>query len=270
MGVFDGVHRGHRHLISQLLQVADRRGLQPVAVTFDRHPLAVVNPGSQPQAICSLADRIQRLEIPTITLPFTSELRSLTAHEFLRLLRSHGITLLLMGFNNRIGSDRLSGAELRSNPEGVEVITAEAHPQEGVCSSAVRQAVAQGDMTTAADLLGAPFSYEAMVEHGKQLGRTIGFPTANLQVLPGRLIPPPGVYAARALGRPCVVNIGCRPTVDTNGHITIEAHIVGFEGNLYDRPLRIEFMRRLRGEKKFSSLEELKQQIQEDVNQSII
>ncbi len=269
VGVFDGVHRGHRHLLEQLRTLAAERGMEPVVVTFDRHPLSVVSPDRVPPAICSLEERLQRLGVEAITLPFTAELRQLTAREFLRLLRNHGITLLLMGFNNRIGSDRLSGADLRSNGEGVEVLTASAHPQEGVCSSAVRQAVSQGDMEAAAQLLGSPFSYEATVEHGKQLGRTIGFPTANLQVLPDRLIPPPGVYAGRALDLPCVVNIGHRPTVDSDGHITIEAHIIGYEGDLYDRPLRVEFLRRLRGEKKFASLDQLKQQIQEDVNQSI-
>ena len=268
IGVFDGVHRGHQFLLEQLKTEAERRDYQPVALTFDRHPLELVNPGAVPARICSLKERLELLRragVEPIVLEFTPELRAMSAREFCAFIRTLGVDLLLMGFNNRIGSDRKRGAELIDEP--IEIIVARELPEGGVSSSAVRKSVGQGDMELAAKLLGRPFVIEGKVVTGRQIGRTIGFPTANIQ--PGEanaLMPPIGVYAGEVDGRPAVINIGRRPTVNNGNDVTIEVHILDFQGDLYGRHLRVEFLRRLRPEMKFSGFDELKAQIQKDID----
>ncbi|MBD5360825.1 MAG: riboflavin biosynthesis protein RibF [Bacteroides sp.] len=268
IGVFDGVHRGHQFLLEQLKTEAERRDYQPVALTFDRHPLELVNPGAVPARICSLQERLELLRragVEPIVLEFTPELRAMSAREFCAFIRTLGVDLLLMGFNNRIGSDRKRGAELIDEP--IEIIVARELPEGGVSSSAVRKAVGQGDMELAAKLLGRPFVIEGKVVTGRQIGRTIGFPTANIQPSEANaLMPPIGVYAGEVDGRPAVINIGRRPTVNNGNDVTIEVHILDFQGDLYGRHLRVEFLRRLRPEMKFSGLDELKAQIQKDID----
>lgn len=267
IGVFDGVHAGHRHLLDQLKREARERGLEPVAVTFDRHPMELVAPESVPPRICTVGERAELLRaegVEPILLEFTPGMRAMTAREFLSRLRTEaGVELLLMGFNNRIGSDRRAGAELSDSP--VEIVVASELPEAGASSSAVRRAVSLGDMERAAALLGRRFALEGEVVSGRQVGRTIGFPTANISVASGQLVPPNGVYEARAGKYRAVVNIGRRPTLDNGDDVTIEAHLLGFEGNLYGKRLRVEFVRRLRPEMKFGSLEELKLQIERDI-----
>ncbi len=267
IGVFDGVHCGHQHLINQLIEECRKRNLEPVALTFNRHPLELVNPGAVPPQICSIKERLQRLReagIEPVVLDFTPEMRALSAREFCEYLRAEGFELLLMGFNNRIGSDRRRGSELTD--AAVEVLVATELPEEGVCSSAVREAVGRGEMERATELLGRPFAIEGEVVKGRQVGRTIGFPTANIRPdVPGQLLPPVGVYAGRVDNRLSVINIGRRPTLDNGDDITIEVHILDFSGDLYGRHLRVELLRRLRPERKFSGLEELKEQINKDI-----
>lgn len=266
VGVFDGVHAGHRHLLHQLKEIARRRGLKPVAVTFSRHPLELVAPGAVPSQICTADERERLLRkegVEPLWLDFTPELRAMTAKQFLELLRAKGVGLLLMGFNNRIGSDRRCGAELTDG--AVEVLTADELPEGGVSSSEVRGAVESGDMERAARMLGRPFALEGEVIAGRQVGRTIGFPTANIRVRPGMLMPPNGVYEAAVGDRKAVVNIGCRPTLDNGSDITVEVHLLDFDGNLYGKTLSVEFLRRLRREMKFGSLDELKAQISRDI-----
>ncbi|MBD5343211.1 MAG: riboflavin biosynthesis protein RibF [Bacteroides sp.] len=268
IGVFDGVHRGHQFLLEQLKTEAERRDYQPVALTFDRHPLELVNPGAVPARICSLQERLEllrRAEVEPIVLEFTPELRAMSAREFCAFIRTLGVDLLLMGFNNRIGSDRKRGTELIDEP--IEIIVARELPEGGVSSSAVRKSVGQGDMELAAKLLGRPFVIEGKVVTGRQIGRTIGFPTANIQPSEANaLMPPIGVYAGEVDGRPAVINIGRRPTVNNGNDVTIEVHILDFQGDLYGRHLRVEFLRRLRPEMKFSGFDELKAQIQKDID----
>ena len=266
VGVFDGVHAGHRHLLHQLKEIAIRRGLKPVAVTFSRHPLELVAPEAVPPQICTASERERLLRaegVEPLWLDFTPELRAMTATQFLEMLRAKGVGLLLMGFNNRIGSDRRCGAELADGP--IEVATATELPQEGVSSSEVRSAVESGDMERAAHMLGRPFALKGEVVAGRQVGRTIGFPTANIRVGAGALMPPNGVYEAAVGDRKAVVNIGCRPTLDNGSDVTVEVHLLDFDGNLYGKMLKVEFLRRLRPEMKFGSLEELKAQIARDI-----
>ncbi len=271
IGVFDGVHRGHTHLIDQLKAEAAKRGLRPAVITFSNHPLRLVNPEATPRQICPLPERISRLQtlgVEPIVLDFTEELRSMTAARFLEFIRSRGVEMLMMGFNNRIGSDRKRGSELVGAP--VEVIVGTELPDDSASSSLIRSAVNAGDTEGATRLLGRPFSIEGEVVKGRQIGRTIGFPTANISVGPDQLLPPNGVYEAQAFGQEigthkAVVNIGRRPTLNNGEDITVEAHLLGFSGDLYGQGLRVDFLRRIRPEMKFNSLDELKAQIQRDI-----
>ncbi|MDE6716619.1 MAG: riboflavin biosynthesis protein RibF [Muribaculaceae bacterium] len=271
VGTFDGVHRGHREVLRTLREEAAARGLVPSVVTFDRHPLEIVAPERAPRLLQLPEERAAMLRetgVEVIEVAFTSELSAMTAREWAAILRDHyGMRLLISGYDNKFGSDgrAMSAADyLRLGEEmGFAVVTA---PElSGICSSAIRRAVAAGDMTRAAEMMGRPYSLSGRVEEGRHLGRTIGFPTANLAVSPRILLPAPGVYAGRLDGMPAVINIGDNPTVGQGNPITVEAHAIGFSGDLYGRDLRLEFSERIRGERKFGSLEQLKEQIGKDI-----
>lgn len=276
IGMFDGVHLGHQHMISQLKAVSD----DAVVVTFRNHPLGVVDSSREPKLL-STADEKERLlrslGVTPVILPFDEPLRRMTAEEFIgRLAREYGIERMLLGFNNSIGSDRCSSDEdLRrvSEATGVEIVRATELPGKmTVNSSTIRNLIGKGDIAHANDMLGRPYSISGEVVHGKALGRTIGFPTANIEIGdPHKLIPGTGVYAADAILPDCssyraVVNIGRRPTVDSDGaKLSIEAYLDGFDGNLYGREITLRLIARLRGEKRFSGLGELKDAIAGDV-----
>lgn len=275
VGTFDGVHRGHAHLLDSLRSEAARRGLEPLALTFSTHPLALLDPARLPAALSSTAERehlLRECGVEAVTLPFDESLRRMTAAEFLTMLRERfDVSLFLLGFNNCIGSDRVSAdspqlAEV-AREAGVEVLGASEHPQEGVSSSAIRKALAEGDVDAANRMLGRCYDVEGTVVTGRRLGRTIGFPTANIEPDPGRAIPAEGVYVGQLLGRRAVVNVGRRPTVEQrdDAPLSIEAYILDFSGNLYGRRLRLEFLHRLRGEQRFGSIDELKAAIAADV-----
>lgn len=278
IGMFDGVHLGHQYLISQLKEHCD----EAVAVTFTNHPLWVIKGERVPRLLSTPAEKsrmLGALSVRPVLLPFDEQLRHMTAEEFIRLLaREHGIDLLVLGFNNSIGSDRRTSDDdsALSNATGVEIIRASELPGDvKVNSSAIREMVAAGDVKQAAALLGRNYTLHGTVVHGKKLGRTIGFPTANIEAdSTDKLIPANGVYAADATTTDghayrAVVNIGHRPTVDTtSAPVTIEAHLDGFTGSLYDQPLTLHFLDRLRGERKFSGLDELKAAISSDLNRT--
>ncbi len=273
-GTFDGVHLGHRFLLDNLRREAAERGLEPLAVTFAQHPLSVIRPGSEPPQLCSLEERISRIggDIDVQVLDFDDRLRAMTASQFLHMLHTRfGVKLFLLGFNNVIGSDRLGAAQLDGKTVGgVEVLAAAEHPTLPVSSSAIRSALGSGDITEVNRMLGRPYSLTGTVVRGRRLGRTIGFPTANLEPPTGMMLPAAGVYAGRIGEHTAVVNIGRRPTVDkrTDAPLSIEAHLSGFSGDLYGRRLTLEFLARLRNEQKFASLEQLKEAINNDVMQA--
>lgn len=278
IGMFDGVHLGHQYLISQLKEHCD----EAVAVTFTNHPLWVIKGEREPRLLSTPAEKsglLGVLDVSPVLLPFDGQLRHMTAEEFIRMLaREHGIDRLVLGFNNSIGSDRRTSDDdsALSNATGVEIIRASELPGDvKVNSSAIREMVAAGDIKQAAALLGRNYTLHGTVVHGKKLGRTIGFPTANIDVdNADKLIPALGVYAADAIttdGRKyrAVVNIGRRPTVDNPAApVTIEAHLDGFTGSLYDQSLTIHFLDHLRGERRFSGLDELKAAISNDLNRA--
>lgn len=283
VGMFDGVHLGHRFLIGRLADEAHEQGLRAVAVTFSRHPLAVISPEREPGLLTGADEKIRLLKDAgadeVVMLDFTPQLRKLTALQFMNLLHDRfGIIKMMVGYDHRFGSDSPSVAAIPAigRSAGIDITCApprDDDDDEQISSSMIRRALAAGDVGKASEALGRPYLLDGIVTTGKQLGRTIGFPTANLQPDEARMIPGEGVYASRATlasgeSYPAMVNIGRRPTVDVAGApLSVEAHLVGFEGNLYDSQLNLQFMRRLRGERKFDSVEALRSQLEADREQ---
>lgn len=271
VGTFDGVHRGHKIVLETLKDYALRNGLQPAVVTFDRHPLETVAPSRAPRLLQSVRERddiLKRYGVKVYEVEFTPEVSGLTAKEWMeKMARDYNAVAIVTGYDNRFGRDghtlshEIFTAQAREI--GLDVVAAPELP--GICSSAIRKALGEGDIEAANEMLGRRYGIEGEVVKGRQLGRTIGVPTANLQVNPRMMIPAPGVYAAEAAGYPAVVNIGHNPTVGEGNPLTIEAHLIGFSGNLYGKTLRLEFLRKLREEKKFTSLDALKEQIRRDI-----
>ncbi len=296
VGMFDGVHSGHRYLLDQLRLQAAERSLKPLVITFTNHPLSVIAPDKAPRLLtlplekAALIRREGFLGDEILLLPFDEKLRSTSAAGFLGMLRGRfDCAALLMGFNNRFGHDApgdfASYKQLAANA-GIELIQARELPaREGVSSSEIRRLIAAGEVADAAALLGRPYTLTGTVVRGKALGRTLGFPTANLHTPSTLILPAPGVYAATAtiapplfpsivasrqasskaeLSYPAMVNIGSRPTVDDPGApLSVEAHIIGLpEGTtLYDCRLTLSFVDRLRSERRFASLEALRAQL---------
>ena len=284
VGMFDGVHLGHKQVVEQLCAAARDRGLRPIVFTFDRHPLATVNPAKAPKMLSSVEQKSRMLVAygakEVVVMRFDDELRNLTAAEFMSLLHDrYGVELLLVGHDHRFGRGRTESFDdycRIGETCGVtvvredELVLPDSHLP--LCSSSVRKALSDGDIALATNLLGHGFSIHGRVGHGRNIGHTIGFPTANLlPFLSDQQLPAPGVYAGIAEiqggGRyPAMINIGTNPTVSGDGEMKIEAHLIGYAGDLSDTILSLSFPRHLRDERKFPSLEALKAQLQADKN----
>lgn len=279
IGFFDGVHRGHRFLLEQVKEEAAGKGLCPSVITFPTHPRQVLQPDFHPQLLSTPAEKLHLLEAADIAncilLPFTAELSRLSAKEFMLLLRTeYNVRTLVIGYDHRFGHNRLESFEdyVRYGQElDIDIVQARAYTQENakVSSSAIRELLSQGEVHTASRLLGYPYPLEGTVTDGYRVGRKIGFPTANLRVdHPFKLVPAEGVYAVKVevegqqhLG---MLNIGHRPTLNNGADRSIEVHILDFAGDIYRQNIRIEFLRFLRPETKFASIEELISQIEKD------
>lgn len=281
VGMFDGMHLGHRYVLEQVAEEAKATGRRALAVTFDVHPLALLSPERVPASLCSLDERLGRIRgcgiDETVVLHFDSVLRGLTAGEFIAMLAErYGVEKILMGYDHSFGSDRLrttADYERAAGASGVEIERLGRYETEGfgtVSSSAVRAALYEGDVRRAAQMLGRPYRLSGTVVRGRQIGRKIGFPTANIAVEGGVAIPRQGVYAARVVAEgiavAAMVNIGRNPTVSGRGDapLSIEAHLIGFAGELYGRRLTIEFVERIRDERRFGSVEELAARLRKD------
>ena len=282
IGMFDGVHLGHKALLEAARAISCSEGLRTFVFTFTSHPLATIRPEDAPPCLtpaplkCNLllqsgADEVRMQD-------FTPEFRALTAEEFLRILHSrYGVDVLLMGFNHRFGSDGCSDFDFyrrAGERAGVDVrLCSEKMEVDGltVSSTAIRCALGAHDIALANGMLGRPYSIDGIVGHGREIGRTIGFPTANLQPsCPDQLIPPIGAYAAKATTAdgaeyPAMLNIGCRPTIASSLPSTIEAHLIGYNADLYGSPLSISLLSYLRPERRFTSLEALRAQLSRDL-----
>ncbi|MCK6445107.1 MAG: riboflavin biosynthesis protein RibF [Planctomycetes bacterium] len=281
IGVFDGVHLGHRATLEANLVRAKALGARSTVVTFGRHPKQLLL-GRAPKMLTSLEHRLElfrRLGIEhTVVLEFDEALRALEADVFVRefLLKDLAARAFVLGFDSKFGRDRRGGAELlQSLGLDVQVVGQVVVGGHAVSSTAIREAVELGDLEAARRMLGRRVSVLGTVVPGDALGRTLGFPTANLD-LHHELHPPLGVYACRLrpIGAPgplpdrapAVANIGVRPTVAAAGAgPRVEVHVLDFAGDLYGRSLEVEFVAHLRGETRFGGIAELQAQIARDV-----
>ncbi|MCH8995099.1 MAG: bifunctional riboflavin kinase/FAD synthetase [Chloroflexi bacterium] len=280
IGKFDGVHRGHRYLVGRLQERAREERLASVVVTLHPHPITVLRPGAAITYLCSLEERVTLLRSLGIdgvgVLSFTSELAQLSYQDFLALLVEQlQMRLLLIGPDFAVGRDRAGNADaLRALGEErgfqVDVVSMLSERDAKVGSGVIREALGQGDMEAVTALLGRPFALHGPVVRGDERGHRIGFPTANIAVAPDLTVPRFGVYVTRAyLGEtayPSVTNIGQRPTFESGGRRpTVEAHLLDFEGDCYERELRVELLGKLRDEQRFAGVDELAAQIKRDV-----
>ena len=278
IGKFDGVHRGHQHLVRRLLEEARKRDLASVVVTMHPHPATVLRPGTPISYLCSLEERVELLQglgvDQVAVLSFTSELAQLSYREFVTLIIDQlDMRLLLAGPDLALGRNREGNVEAirpLALEKGFELALVELLSEEEakVGSGAVRQALAAGEMETVARLLGRPFALHGPVVRGAERGRTIGFPTANIAIGADLALPSFGVYVTRAyLGESTydsITNIGKRPTFNED-RPTIETYILDFDADCYEQQLRIELLTRVRAEMRFDGIEALKAQIGSDV-----
>lgn len=279
IGNFDGVHLGHQRLMARTCAKARQRGLVSVVVTFDPHPMTVLMGQKTPPFLTTTAQRLRLIEAQgpnvALVLEFTRQMAALEPEEFMRryLIEGLGLRELVIGYDYAMGKGRKGNYELlsqlgRANGFGVERLEPVIVSGAVVSSTRIRDMVLSGNVWDARPLLGRFFEVEGEVIDGKKRGAAkLGFPTANLR-LGGTLLPKPGVYAVWAMldGEPhqAVANVGVNPTFGDTG-LTLEAHILDFSGDIYGRTLSLQFVQRLRSEKKFDSIEELKARIADDV-----
>ena len=277
IGFFDGVHRGHQCLVSQVCRLAHEHSCPSLVITFDKHPRQVLHADYIPQLLSTLTEKkallmasgIDRLEV----LPFTVELSRLTALQFMQqVLRDQlQVKTLVMGYDHRFGC---GGGEFADYVEwgrqtGIDVVLAHELDDVKVSSSRIRRFLAEGDVRQANMLLGYPYALQGVVMSGHQVGRHIGFPTANLKVQEDKLLPALGVYAVRVRvedeasydGMLC---IGHRPTLNNGDELSVEANLFDFSGDLYGKKVKLMLVDRLRDEQSFPSVQALQQQLEQD------
>ena len=279
IGVFDGVHRGHSHLVRSLIRVAGKMDHLAGVVTFTNHPASVLRPDFRPQYLTAVDERIRLLGDLgadfVVPITFDQDLSSLDARQFVGQLQRHlRMRGLVVGPDFAMGHKR--GADVKKLTSvgldmGFSVTVVDLLLDEGsaIRSTAIREALARGDVTQVAALLGRRFLLTGSVSKGAARGRTLGFPTANLEVSPEMAVPGEGIYAtwahlgeSRYMAATC---IGTRPTFGENAR-TIEAFIMDFEGDLYDQQVNLEFVKHLRADIKYDNVEDLQVQIGKDVD----
>ncbi|MBB4038336.1 riboflavin kinase/FMN adenylyltransferase [Dysgonomonas hofstadii] len=279
IGFFDGVHTGHRFLIDQVKKVAAQKGLPSAVITFPVHPRKVLQKDYQPALLCGLDEKVERLASTgvdyCVCLDFTVEISGLSAREFMSdiLKNKLSVDTLIIGYDHRFGHNREDGFEdyKRYGQEiGMEVIRAAELPGgEHVSSSRIRRLLGEGQVRKASELLSYNYTISGKIVEGFKVGRTIGFPTANIQVWETyKVIPAFGVYAVyvhvdgqRYDG---MLYIGRRPTLHNGNNISVEVNLFGFNGDLYNKSLTAEFLDFVRADEKFPDVETLKAQIQKD------
>jgi riboflavin kinase/FMN adenylyltransferase len=280
IGFFDGVHLGHQQIIRQTVSDARQHEADAVVVTFDRHPSVVVRPGQAPPLIYSLEQRLRAIEScgadSLLLVQFDERFSRQTGEEFIREMSSAlgRIRSICVGASFVFGHQRSGnvellrrlGLELGFAVHGLAAVSLDGEP---VSSTRIRQAIQSGGLDLASQMLGRSYSLAGRVIRGDALGRRLGFPTANLEA-DGKALPPSGVYAVQAnvasRAYRAVLNIGKRPTLGRPPpELRVEAHLLDFDGDLYDRELELTFVEKLREERRFASLEELREQIARDI-----
>lgn len=280
IGFFDGVHKGHRFLLRELKQLAGAAGLPSAVITFPQHPRAVLHADYQPKLLNSFDEKLERLAETgidyCIVLDFTPELSRLTAREFITTLlcgRLH-VDTLLIGYDHRFGHNREDGFEAYvayGAACGIRVVKASRYSEgeAAVSSSKVRSLLAECQVEAAARLLTYPYRLQGHIVGGYQVGRELGFPTANIQVdEPFKIIPGIGVYAVRVLldgvRYKGMLYIGRRPTLNNGENIALEVHILHFSGNIYEHGISVAFLHHIREDIRFNSVQELVEQLKRD------
>ena len=286
LGFFDGVHLGHGALLQRVAEVAHEMDAVPSAVTFDTHPDHLVR-GEDVALINSAADRAELIRNTygirdVIIAHFDERMMKMPWEDFITeyLIKEHGAVHLVAGHDFHFG---YMG---RGNPErlqnkcaelgiGCDIINKVEKDGITISSTYIRSLIKQGEMERAAEFLGHPHILTDTVSHGKKLGSTLGFPTVNLRFQPGVIVPSHGVYATEVIlpdgsVYPAVTNVGVRPTVDRNGDVTVESWLLnGFSGDLYGQRVQVEFYRKLRGEKRFNTVEQLREEVDRNARQTL-
>jgi riboflavin kinase/FMN adenylyltransferase len=283
IGNFDGVHQGHQAMLARLTARATAVGALPTVLTFEPHPREIFTPHDAPTRLTSLREKLEILRGLGVAhvhvCRFTREFATLSAEDFVRRILVEGLKAryILVGDDFRFGAKRAGGIQLLQRMSAEHGFEAEPLPTveaagQRASSTAVREALAAGDMALAAQLLGRPYSISGRVVGGDRLGREIGYPTANIQLKHNR---PPltGIFAVRVQGLqrpdwPGVASLGTRPTVHANGKPTLEVHLFNFDTSIYREHLRVEFLHKLRDEAKFPDLPSLIAQIDRDAQQA--
>ena len=279
-GFFDGVHLGHRLVIEQLVEAAAVRGDESMVVTFWPHPRNVLQKEARSlRLLTALHEKkdllldmgVDRVEV----MPFTKDFSRMTTREYLReLMDRFDAKAVLIGYDNRMGCDADGADQVAAvaHDLGLEVIRTQMVPSEqgyAVSSTKIRERLEAGDVRAASAMLGYDYTLHGVVVAGNRLGRTIGFPTANMQMYePLKQVPGNGVYFVKVetLGRNLygMCNVGCRPTVSSGNHRTIETHIFDFSEDIYGLDIKVTFIEKLRDEVRFESLEALRSQLEKD------
>ena len=280
IGNFDGVHLGHQAMLSRLRDVGQARGLPPCAMTFEPHPREFFAPDHAPARLTTLREKLERLAAQGLervhVLRFDYRLAQVPADEFIErvLVQGLGVRYLLIGDDFRFGARRAGDFALLKSRAGelgyeVDAMTSVIVDGERASSTAVRKALELGDMSRAARLLGRPYSISGTVVHGDALGRELGYPTANVRITHNR---PPlmGIFAIELHGAGAapvrgVASLGVRPTVKRDGAPVLEVFLLDFDGDLYGKRVRVDFLHKFRDEQKFADLAALKAKIAEDV-----
>ena len=287
IGAYDGVHRGHRAVIDRVRNLAAERSLAAGVITFDRHPASVVRPESAPKLLCDLDQKLELLESTgidlTVVITFDEERSTETAEDFVQTvlvdcLRARAV---IVGADFHFGKGRggnvalleAMGPELGFDVHGIDLVGADGRPardDQRVSSTAIRRALVSGDLDAANAMLGRHHEVRGLVSRGDARGRELGFPTANVSVPGSILLPADGIYAGwfrRPDGtvHPTAISLGRRPTFyETADASLLEAHLLDFEGDLYDEHVAVQFVARLRGEEKFDSVDDLVAQMRRD------
>lgn len=279
IGFFDGVHAGHRFLIEQVKAEANKLDLPAAVITFPVHPRKVLNKDYQPALLCGYKEKIERLSGMgldyCVALEFTKEISQMSAKEFMSEILKNELNVhtLFIGYDHRFGHNRLedfSDYERYGKEIGINVIQAkELDPKEHVSSSRIRHLLAEGNIEKAAQLLTYKYTISGKIVEGFKVGRTIGFPTANIQIWEDfKVVPAFGVYAVNVYIKEGkyggMLYIGKRPTLHNGNNVSLEVNILDFDGDLYNQSLTVELLEFVRPDEKFVGLDELKKQIFKD------